>query len=556
MRVLGFSVGHDKGAVIIENGKVVVGISQERLSRIKHDGGHQGGIIPVESINYCLNYLEITYKDIDLYVYSTTEEIDNIDTQFQKLFPRLNKSILKFLPHHLAHAYSVFFSSGLDDAAVIVADASGSIITFKNKTHLWYDPKEHNLDTNFDWAEGISIYHFNRSEYKEVYKKWIKYPVPIDTNEDVSLGTMYSTGSKQLVYSPVSGTWPAGKLMGLASYADSEVVNEAPEFVTELEDDIFVSNNTIYPKVDWEFDFNSKAGVAGIYQREQERASLILAKMAKKMTESSNVCASGGSFLNCNSNEKIIKSKLFNECFFLPPSDDSGIPLGCAWYAYQQLVDIETTEPISPYLGKKYGKSEIVEMLNNFTGIDYFEYDDYDKLNEDVTTWLTLNRVVGWFQDGSEIGPRALGNRSIIASPTQKWMCNHINMDIKKREWYRPFAPAVLFEHQSEVFESEVYSPYMLVTTTVKPEWREKIPAVTHIDNSARHQSVTPKNNSKFYNLISKFYEKTNIPVLLNTSFNGPKEPIVESPTDAMKCFIETNLDFLVINNFLISKRW
>ena len=556
MRVLGFSVGHDKGAVIIENGKVVVGISQERLSRIKHDGGHQGGIIPVESINYCLNYLEITYKDIDLYVYSTTEEIDNIDTQFQKLFPRLNKSILKFLPHHLAHAYSVFFSSGLDDAAVIVADASGSIITFKNKTHLWYDPKEHNLDTNFDWAEGISIYHFNRSEYKEVYKKWIKYPVPIDTNEDVSLGTMYSTGSKQLVYSPVSGTWPAGKLMGLASYADSEVVNEAPEFVTELEDDIFVSNNTIYPKVDWEFDFNSKAGVAGIYQREQERASLILAKMAKKMTESSNVCASGGSFLNCNSNEKIIKSNLFNECFFLPPSDDSGIPLGCAWYAYQQLVDIETTEPISPYLGKKYGKSDIVEMLNNFTGIDYFEYDDYDKLNEDVTTWLTLNRVVGWFQDGSEIGPRALGNRSIIASPTQKWMCNHINMDIKKREWYRPFAPAVLFEHQSEVFESEVYSPYMLVTTTVKPEWREKIPAVTHIDNSARHQSVTPKNNSKFYNLISKFYEKTNIPVLLNTSFNGPKEPIVESPTDAMKCFIETNLDFLVINNFLISKRW
>jgi carbamoyltransferase len=556
MRVLGFSVGHDKGAVIIENGKVVVGISQERLSRIKHDGGHQGGIIPVESINYCLNYLGITYKEIDLFVYSTTEEIDDVDTQFQKLFPRLNKSILKFLPHHLAHAYSVFFSSGLDDAAVIVADASGSIITFKNKTHLWYDPKEHNLNTDFDWAEGISIYHFNKKEYKEVYKKWIKYPVPINSNEDVSLGTMYSTGSRQLVYSPVSGSWPAGKLMGLASYADPEVVDEAPEFVTELEDDIFVSNDTIYPKVDWEFDFNSRAGVAGIYQREQERASLILAKMAKKMTESSNVCASGGSFLNCNSNEKIIKSNLFDECFFLPPSDDSGIPLGCAWYAYQQLVDIEKTEPISPYFGKKYSRNDIIEMLNNFRGIDYVEYDDYDKLNEDVTYWLTLNRVIGWFQDGSEIGPRALGNRSIIASPIQKWMCNHINMDIKKREWYRPFAPAVLFKHQSEVFESEIYSPYMLVTTKVKPEWREKIPSVTHIDNSARHQSVTPENNSKFYNLINKFYEKTNIPVLLNTSFNGPKEPIVETPTDAMKCFIENNLDFLVINNFLISRRW
>jgi carbamoyltransferase len=556
MRVLGFSVGHDKGAVVIENGKVVVGITQERLSRIKHDGAYQGGKIPVESINYCLNSLGITYKEIDLFVYSTTEEIDDVETQFQHLFPRLNKSILKFLPHHLAHAYSVFFSSGLEEAAVIVADASGSIITFKNKTHLWYDPKEYNLDTDFDWAEGISIYHFNKNEYKEVYKKWIKYPVPIDTNEDVSLGTMYSSGSKQLVYSPESQSWPAGKLMGLASYGDPELVNEAPDFVVELENDIFVSNNTIYPKVTWGFDFFSRAAVAGIYQREQEKASLILAKMAKKMTESSNVCGSGGSFLNCNSNEKIIKSELFENCFFLPPSDDSGIPLGCAWYAYQQLIDIETTEPISPYLGRKYEKREIVEMLNNFAGIDYVEYDDYDKLNADVTFWLTQNRVIGWFQDGSEIGPRALGNRSIIASPIQKWMCNHINMDIKKREWYRPFAPAVLFEHQSQIFESDVYSPYMLVTTTVKPEWRDKIPAVTHIDNSARHQSVTPENNSKFYNLINKFYEKTNVPVLLNTSFNGPKEPIVETPTEAMNCFIENNLDFLVINNFLISRRW
>jgi carbamoyltransferase len=556
MRVLGFSVGHDKGAVIIENGKVVVGITQERLSRIKHDGAYSGGKIPVESVNYCLNSLGITYKEIDLFVYSTTEEIDDVETQFQRLYPRLNKSILKFLPHHLAHAYSVFFSSGLEEAAVIVADASGSIITFKNKTHLWYDPKEYNLDTDFDWAEGISIYHFNKNEYKEVYKKWIKYPVPIDTNEDVSLGTMYSTGSKQLVYNPESQSWPAGKLMGLASYADPELVNEAPDFVVELENDIFVSNNTIYPKVTWGFDFFSRAAVAGIYQREQEKASLILSKMAKKLTKSSNVCASGGSFLNCNSNEKIIKSNLFENCFFLPPSDDSGIPLGCAWYAYQQLIDIETTQPISPYFGKKYEKREIVEMLNNFTGIDYVEYDNFDKLNNDVTFWLTQNRVIGWFQDGSEIGPRALGNRSIIASPTQKWMCNHINMDIKKREWYRPFAPAVLYEHQSEIFESDVYSPYMLVTTTVKPEWREKIPAVTHIDNSARHQSVTPENNLKFYNLINKFYEKTNVPVLLNTSFNGPKEPIVETPTEAMECFIENNLDFLVINNFLISRRW
>jgi carbamoyltransferase len=162
--------------------------------------------------------------------------------------------------------------------------------------------------------------------------------------------------------------------------------------------------------------------------------------------------------------------------------------------------------------------------------------------------------VIGWFQGGSEIGPRALGNRSILASPIQKWMSGHINGDIKHREWYRPFAPAVLFEHQSEVFESDVYSPHMLVTTSVKEEWRDKIPAVTHIDYSARHQSVTKENNPKFYSLINSFYGETGVPVLLNTSFNGPHEPIVETPEEAIKTFISNKLDILVIDNFIISR--
>ena len=306
MRVLGFSVGHDKGAVIIENGKVVVGITQERLSRVKHDGAHQGGIVPFESINYCLNALSITHRDIDYYVYSSTELDDNAGYQFFSRYGDLKREILYFIPHHLAHAYSAFFSSGLDEAAVIVADASGSILSYKNKLNLWYEKTRDGLDTNEDWTEGISIYNFNRNEYSEVYKKWIKYPVPLDTNEDTSLGTMYSTGSLQLIYEPKSQTWPAGKLMGLASYANPEIVNEAPLFVEELENDIKILNNTIYPKVSWKSDFYSRACVAGIYQREQERASLILAKIAKNLTNSKNICVAGGSFLNCNSNEKIL----------------------------------------------------------------------------------------------------------------------------------------------------------------------------------------------------------------------------------------------------------
>jgi carbamoyltransferase len=554
MRVLGFSVGHDKGAVIIENGKVVVGITQERLTRIKHDGAYQGGLIPFESINYCLNALSITHRDIDYYVYSTTEIEDTVGSQFFSKYYDLKVEILNFIPHHLAHAYSAFFSSGLEDAAVIVADASGSIVTFKNKTHIWYDPKEYNLDTDSDWAEGISIYHFNKNEHKELYKKWIKYPVPINTDEGVSLGTMYSTGSLQLIYEPNTQTWPAGKLMGLASYANEDIVNEAPFFVEEKEDDIYISNNNIYPKVSWKSDFYSRACVAGIYQREQERASLMLANMTKKFTDSKNICVVGGSFLNCNSNEKILNSGLFENCYFLPPSDDSGIPLGCAWFAYQKLTDIEETEMLSPYFGREYSKGEVFAALNEHPTLVYTEYQNFDDLVENVSFSLSQNRVIGWFQGGSEIGPRALGNRSIIASPINSWMTGHINSDIKRREWYRPFAPAVLFEHQGDVFESSVYSPYMLVTTTVKEEWRNKVPAITHIDNSSRHQSVTVENNPRFYSLISKFNEKTGVPVLLNTSFNGPHEPIVETPMDAIGTFLSCNLDILVLNNIVITR--
>lgn len=554
MRVLGFSNGHDKGAVIIEDGKVLIGITQERLSRIKHDGAYQGGKVPFESITYCLNALGCSIKEIDYFVYSTTEIIDDVEQQFFSKYSSVNREKLQFIPHHLAHAYSTFFSSGFDEAAVVVADASGSIMSYKNLTHEWYDPKKWDLDPNYDWAEGISIFHFKRNSYEEHYKRWVPYPVPWNTDEETSLGTMYSEGTLQLVYEPSSHTWSAGKLMGLASYGDPKLISEAPEFVKEIDGQLSLRNNSIYPKVTWASDFYSRSIVAGIYQREQEKASLILAKMAKSMTNSENICVAGGSFLNCNSNELILKSELYENCFFLPPADDSGIPLGCAWYAMQKITDIENNSKISPYFGRPYHKNEIVSALNEFPELDFKEYKDFDELVEQVTYWLTQNRVIGWFQDGSEIGPRALGNRSIIASPIQKWMTGHINADIKGREWYRPFAPAVLYEHQNEIFDLDYYSPHMLVTTTVREEWRDKIPAVVHVDNSARIQSVTEKNNYKFYTLIKSFYDKTNVPVLLNTSFNGPNEPIVETPTDAIKTFISRNLNFLVLNNFLIWK--
>jgi carbamoyltransferase len=343
--------------------------------------------------------------------------------------------------------------------------------------------------------------------------------------------------------------------MGLASYADETIVESAGKFIKYENGELTIPNNPIYPRVTWRSDFFSKACVAGIYQKEQERVSLYLADMVKNLTGSNNVCTAGGSFLNCNSNELILNSGLFENCHFVPPADDSGIPLGCAWYAYQQVSEIEYTPTLVPYFGKTYRDDEILEASSKFENINVEYFENFDEILETISNWLTQNRVVGWFQGGSEIGPRALGNRSILASPIKSWMRDHINHDIKKREWYRPFAPSVIFDNQKEIFGTGYFSPFMLVTATVTEEWRNKIPAVVHIDNSARFQSVTPVSNPRFFGIINKFYEKTGIPVLLNTSFNGPHEPIVETPYDAIKTMITQNLDFLVIGNYIISSQ-
>jgi carbamoyltransferase len=556
MKVIGFSVGHDRGAVLIIDGEIVVGITQERLSRVKHDGGYMGGQIPLESIQYCLNYAGLRYSDINLWAYSTTEEIDDVDEKMTSILGYSLGDRLLFVPHHLAHAYSTFFSSNFEESVVVVADASGSIYNSRTKMSQFYDLDTSDLEEGRQIAEGISIYHMKRDSYAEVYKKWIKLPHVWDNEQEcTSLGARYSEGCLQLVYEQNTHSWSAGKLMGMASYADQKNVDETPVLVQELENDIYLPNTRILSEVRWDSDFQSKSDVAGMYQREQEQASLILSRIAKNLTSSENICVAGGSFLNCNSNRLILDSGLFEGYYFLPPSDDSGIPLGCAWFAYQKVAFISRYTFLKPYIGKTYDRNEIISALNEVPNLIVKEFENFPTLCFEVSEIIQKNKTVGWFQDGSEIGPRALGNRSILANPSTKWMPNYINSEIKLREWYRPFAPAVIFEHQKKIFDTDFYSPNMLVTANVLEEWKNKIPAVVHVDGTSRYQSVTENSNYKFYSLITSFYMLTGIPVLLNTSFNGPDEPIVESPTNALNTFFKRKLDYLVIDNFLISKR-
>lgn len=555
MKVIGFTVGHDKGAVLIDNGEVIVGISQERLTRIKHDGGYSGGGIPLGCIKYCLEVAGLLFSDIDLWAYSTTELVDDVDEKMTEILGYSLGERLLFVPHHLSHAYSTFFSSDFEESVVVVADASGSIYNPQNKLFGLYNINTSDLLPGQELAEGISIYYFNRESYVEVFKKWVKLPHEWDTEEDsTSLGARYSEGCLQLVYEPKNNSWSAGKLMGLASYSKEEDLQKYPILVQELENDIHIPSIRILPHIRWNADFYSRCTVAGLYQREQEQASLILAKIAKNLSSSSNICVAGGSFLNCSSNRLILDSGLFEGCYFVPPSDDSGPPLGCAWYAYQKIAKVKTNTFLKPYLGKKYDRNEIVSALNLFPNLNVKEYKDFSHLVEEISKHLKEHKIVGWFQGGSEIGPRALGNRSILANPSEKWITNYINSEIKFREWYRPFAPAVLYEKQGDIFDTTFYSPYMLVTAKVNDVWRDKIPAVVHIDGTSRYQSVTEFNNPKFYELINQFYKLTDIPVLLNTSFNGPEEPIVETPENAINTFLKRNLDFLVLENFVISK--
>lgn len=554
------SAGHDRGAVLIKDGKVLIGITQARLSRIKSDGGKHrtgGEGLPLMSIDYCLSHYGLNYNDVDLYVYSSTESFTGMEDQFE-FHLKLPISKLKFIPHHLAHAFSSFFSSGFKESLVVVADAMGNLVhevkPIGRRTEDWYPNLDlPQLGENEDWGESVSIYHFTLDGYKEIFKKWQKFPHPWESGEQGSLGTIYGNAARQLIYDEKSNEWPAGKLMGLASYADPNFISNHLLRTSEIDGDINLPLISFYPEVDHRNDFMTKANVAGLYQREQETSSLILARMAKKLHNSENICVAGGSFLNCNSNEIILKSKLFNNCYFVPPADDSGIPLGCAWYGSFLLGDLENTKFLSPYFGKTYSKSEVLYSLSKFPNCSYTYYDNFDELTETVAQKLSENCVIGWMQGGSEIGPRALGNRSIIASPISSWMEKNVN-HLKGREWYRPFAPAVLFEKQSEIFDLSEYSPYMLVTSKVNENWRFRIPAVTHIDGTSRFQSVTKESNSKFYTLISKFYERTGIPVILNTSFNGANEPIVESPYDALNTFVNNKLDFLVVGNFLIKR--
>lgn len=594
MIILGISaLYHDSAAAIIKNGEILAAVQEERFSRKKHDNR-----LPFNSINYCLAYAGTHMSQVDAVIYydqplltldrymhnifGLGETADyliknnfddmimnrlSIDRILRKKYGCLGVNDKLFTcEHHLSHAASAFYPSPFDKAAILTIDGVG------------------------EWA---SLTIGKGTEKKIDIIEEIDYPH--------SLGLLYSAFTAFCGFKVNSGDY---KFMGLAPYGTPVYYDLIREKIIDIKEDGSFQLNLEY------FDFykgkymtNDKfadlfggtarkpeskitrreMNIAASVQKITEELIISIARHAKEITGMPNLVMAGGVALNCVANGKLLKAGIFEDIWIQPAAGDAGGALGCALYAFynkfdsKRIVQKNRDSQKGSYLGPEYTQKQIQEFLDS-SDITYKKYDNMGDLNKVIADELSHGKVVGWFQGRMEYGPRALGNRSILGDPRSESMQSMLNLKIKYRESFRPFAPAVLEEQVFNYFEMKHDSPYMLLVSDVRKELRipfdkekflndyeddmlpivntkrSSLPAITHIDYSARIQTVSSNINKPFYDLISAFERKTGCGVLINTSFNVRGEPIVCSPHDAYICFMRTEMDILVLGNFVIYK--
>ena len=590
--ILGISAFyHDSAACILIDGKIVAAAQEERFTRKKHDPSY-----PHNAINFVLKFANLKLSDVDHIVFfekpflkferlletyvafapkgfisfAKAMPIWIKEKLFQKnlLFKRLkehdenyksDKNIF-FSDHHLSHAASAFFPSPFDEAVILTADGVGEWAT-----------------TTVALGKGNSL---------EI-KKEIHFPH--------SLGLLYSAFTYYTGFKVNSGEY---KLMGLAPYGNPIYEDKVKKLIDVKDDGTFRLDqkyfnystglrmtNEKFNKLFGQKPRNSKnekitqfhMDIAASIQKVTEEIMIKLTKSIRKEYGSKNLCLAGGVALNCVANGKILKEKIFDNIWIQPAAGDAGGSLGAAlalWYLEynnERIVNPQDDMKGS-YLGTEFDQSQIEEELKSVGA--YFETLSYENLIKKTSDYLSNEKAIGWFQGRMEFGPRALGARSILADPRSDKMQKNLNLKVKYRESFRPFAPSILKEDLQDWFNIDVDSPYMLLVAEVNSnkkidmtEDQKKlfginklnikkslIPAVTHVDYSARVQTVDKYTNKFYYDLILKFKEKTGCPVLVNTSFNVRGEPIVNSPTDAFNCFMGTELDYLVIGNCILDK--
>ena len=591
--ILGISAFyHDSAACILKNGEIIAAAQEERFTRVKHDQSY-----PYNAIEFVLKYSKLKIYDIDQIVFfekpflkferlletyvafapkgfvsfSKAMPIWIKEKLFQKnlLLEKLKSHGKNFKPeekiffsdHHLSHASSAFFPSPFEEAVVLTADGVG------------------------EWATTtVAIGNKNKLEIK----KELHFPH--------SLGLLYSAFTYYTGFKVNSGEY---KLMGLAPYGNPIYTDKVKKLIDLKKDGTFRLNqkyfnyatgltmtNNLFNNLFGQKPRNSKKenitqfhmDIAASIQEVTEEIMIKLAKSIREEYGLKNLCLAGGVALNCVANGKILQKNIFENIWIQPAAGDAGGSLGAAlafWHIEQgnkRRINLNDSMNGS-YLGGEYSQNEIEKELNNIGAI--FQTYNYEDLIENTSEFISQEKAVGWFQGRMEFGPRALGARSILADPRSDKMQKNLNLKVKFRESFRPFAPSILREELSNWFEMDVDSPYMLLVANIDEDKkiqmskeqnnlfgieklnikRSSIPAVTHVDYSSRIQTVSKKTNKIFYDLISKFNEKTGCPIVINTSFNVRGEPIVCTPTEAFKCFMGTNLDYLIIGNCILDKK-
>jgi len=600
MRILGISAFyHDSAAALIDNGQIIAAAQEERFTRIKQDES-----FPLNAVKYCLDEACVKIDELDAVVF-----YDKPMLKFERLLETYygfapkgissfvtaipvwlkgkvflkkiihdslkrienydkHKLTLLFTEHHLSHAASAFYPSSFNDAAILTIDGVG------------------------EWATA-SICRGTGNQI-EILKE-MQFPH--------SLGLLYSAFTYYLGFRVNSGEY---KLMGLAPYGipDSDQVKNYTHIImnnlVEIKDDgsiwldqdyfTYATGLRMVPDRKWEklFGFPRRlpddqlqqchCDLAYAIQVVTEEIILKMATEAKKLTGANNLCLAGGVALNCVANGKLLSTGLFAHIYIQPAAGDAGGALGAALAAYyitfrQQRIQFDCDGMNGAYLGPCFSNSEVEKVAKGFKA-SFVKFDHFSELANNVAQLIDSGNVVGWFQGRMEFGPRALGNRSILGDARNKEMQKKLNLKIKYRESFRPFAPSVLAEDNSFYFDLNVDSPYMLMVAQVKAEHlkelpanyfqlpmmerlyveRSEIPAITHIDLSARIQTVHKETNPRYWELIQAFKKITGYGLMVNTSFNVRGEPIICTPDDAYRCFMRTEMDYLVMTDYLFKK--
>jgi len=560
MYILGISCYfHDSAACLLKDGNIIAAAEEERFTRIKHDNR-----FPINAIDYCLKEAKITPERLSYVVFyeKSFQKFERILQTCVETFPHSFKifrdalpqwiaeklrmpGVIKkkldykgevlFVPHHKSHAASAFFASPFEEAAIVTIDAVG------------------------EWV-STAIHYGKGNEIKTL--KVINFPH--------SLGLFYSTITSYLGFKVLSDEY---KVMGLAGWGRPTYYNKFKKLIDFKEDGSFKLNMKYFSYTHSERMFSDELekefgkpreyegkiekrhmDIAASLQKITEDIILRIVRHAYELTKSENLCVAGGVALNSVANGKILMSRIFKNVFIQPAATDAGGALGAALYAYNNILGKKRNYVMKDaFLGPKFSDKEIKEFLES-------KNVKFEKLSEKeiikaAAEAIAGNKVLGWFQDRMELGPRALGHRSILANPSNPKMKAILNEKVKHREWFRPFAPSVLLENVRDYFDFDIDMPFMIITLPVKEERRKRIISATHIDGTARPQTTIQKREGIYHRLIREFDSLTGVPALINTSFNLRGEPIVCSPQDAFSDFMKTKMDYLILGNYIINKK-